>query len=66
MWIEWTRADCHLNIVISLANLVPHCPWMPNPVVTVIPLRLLAYHIAVVRGLDVDQPRNLVKSVTVE
>jgi glucosamine--fructose-6-phosphate aminotransferase (isomerizing) len=35
-------------------------------VVTVIPLQLLAYHIAVIRGLDVDQPRNLAKSVTVE
>jgi glucosamine--fructose-6-phosphate aminotransferase (isomerizing) len=34
--------------------------------VTVIPLQLLAYHIAVIRGLDVDQPRNLAKSVTVE
>ena len=36
------------------------------PVVTVIPLQLLAYHIAVRRGCDVDQPRNLAKSVTVE
>jgi glucosamine--fructose-6-phosphate aminotransferase (isomerizing) len=39
---------------------------MLNPVVTVIPLQLLAYHIAALRGLDVDQPRNLAKSVTVE
>jgi glucosamine--fructose-6-phosphate aminotransferase (isomerizing) len=39
---------------------------MLSPVVTVIPLQLLAYHIAVIRGLDVDQPRNLAKSVTVE
>ena len=37
-----------------------------HPVVTVIPLQLLAYHIATIRGLDVDQPRNLAKSVTVE
>ena len=45
---------------------VPRCPWMLGPVVNVIPLQLLAYHIAALRGLDVDQPRNLAKSVTVE
>jgi glucosamine--fructose-6-phosphate aminotransferase (isomerizing) len=45
---------------------VPRAPWMLSPVVTVIPLQLLAYHIAAIRGLDVDQPRNLAKSVTVE
>lgn len=37
-----------------------------SPILTVIPLQLLAYHIAALRGLDVDQPRNLAKSVTVE
>jgi glucosamine--fructose-6-phosphate aminotransferase (isomerizing) len=36
------------------------------PVLTTIPLQLLAYHVAVMRGADVDQPRNLAKSVTVE
>jgi glutamine---fructose-6-phosphate transaminase (isomerizing) len=45
---------------------VPDTSWMLSPVVTVIPLQLLAYHIAALRGLDVDQPRNLAKSVTVE
>ena len=45
---------------------VPETPWMLSPVVTVIPLQMLAYHIASIRGLDVDQPRNLAKSVTVE
>lgn len=45
---------------------IPECPWMLSPVITVIPLQLLAYHIATIRGLDVDQPRNLAKSVTVE
>jgi glucosamine--fructose-6-phosphate aminotransferase (isomerizing) len=57
------------ELVSSLADhvlWVPECPWMLSPVVTVIPLQLLAYHIAVIRGLDVDQPRNLAKSVTVE
>ncbi|HNL38395.1 MAG TPA: glutamine--fructose-6-phosphate aminotransferase, partial [Saprospiraceae bacterium] len=37
-----------------------------SPLLSVIPLQLLAYHIAVLRGCDVDQPRNLAKSVTVE
>jgi glucosamine--fructose-6-phosphate aminotransferase (isomerizing) len=45
---------------------IPPTPWLLSPVVTVIPLQLLAYHIAALRGLDVDQPRNLAKSVTVE
>jgi len=45
---------------------VPPTPWMLSPVTTVIPLQMLAYHIAALRGLDVDQPRNLAKSVTVE
>jgi glucosamine--fructose-6-phosphate aminotransferase (isomerizing) len=45
---------------------IPETPWMLSPVITVIPLQLLAYHIAALRGLDVDQPRNLAKSVTVE
>src|SRR5512141_1762603 len=45
---------------------VPEIPWMLSPVITVLPLQLLAYHIAALRGLDVDQPRNLAKSVTVE
>lgn len=45
---------------------IPETPWMLSPVITVLPLQLLAYHIAALRGLDVDQPRNLAKSVTVE
>jgi glucosamine--fructose-6-phosphate aminotransferase (isomerizing) len=45
---------------------VPKTPWMLSPVITVLPLQMLAYHIATIRGLDVDQPRNLAKSVTVE
>jgi glucosamine--fructose-6-phosphate aminotransferase (isomerizing) len=45
---------------------VPETPWLLSPVTTVIPLQMLAYHIAALRGLDVDQPRNLAKSVTVE
>lgn len=45
---------------------VPEMHWMLSPAITVIPLQMLAYHIASMRGLDVDQPRNLAKSVTVE
>ena len=45
---------------------VPASPPLITPVLTVIPLQLLAYHIAVLRGCDVDRPRNLAKSVTVE
>jgi len=45
---------------------VPACSPLLSPVLTVIPLQLLAYHLAVLRGCDVDRPRNLAKSVTVE
>lgn len=45
---------------------VPRAPALLSPILTVIPLQLLAYHIAVLRGCDVDRPRNLAKSVTVE
>ncbi len=45
---------------------VPRHPHAISPLVAAIPLQLLAYHIAVLRGCDVDQPRNLAKSVTVE
>jgi len=45
---------------------IPAAPWMVNPILVSIPLQMLAYHIAAMRGLDIDQPRNLAKSVTVE
>ncbi len=45
---------------------VPHVEDFLQPIVAIIPLQLLAYHIAVLRGCDVDKPRNLAKSVTVE
>jgi glucosamine--fructose-6-phosphate aminotransferase (isomerizing) len=44
----------------------PQCLRSIQPIVTIIPLQLLAYHVAVEKGTDVDQPRNLAKSVTVE
>jgi glucosamine--fructose-6-phosphate aminotransferase (isomerizing) len=45
---------------------VPSCSAMVSPIVYTIPVQLLAYHVAVYKGTDVDQPRNLAKSVTVE
>ena len=53
-----------LNSLATRAN--PDSHPLLTPVLMVIPLQLLAYHIAVRRGCDVDQPRNLAKSVTVE
>jgi glucosamine--fructose-6-phosphate aminotransferase (isomerizing) len=56
----------------ELHNLADHIISVPStlemlqPILTVVPLQLLAYHVAVLRGCDVDQPRNLAKSVTVE
>jgi glucosamine--fructose-6-phosphate aminotransferase (isomerizing) len=52
----------HAEQVLS----VPHTSWMLQPLLAVIPLQLLAYRIARKRGLNVDQPRNLAKTVTVE
>jgi glucosamine--fructose-6-phosphate aminotransferase (isomerizing) len=45
---------------------VPEVPEYLQPLVAVVPLQLLAYHVALLRGCDVDKPRNLAKSVTVE
>ncbi|MDX1601274.1 MAG: glutamine--fructose-6-phosphate transaminase (isomerizing) [Anaerolineales bacterium] len=61
-----TLGDEQLPELVDEILWVPEAPWMLAPVLTTIPLQLLAYHIAVLRGADVDQPRNLAKSVTVE
>lgn len=45
---------------------VPHCDPLIAPIIYTIPLQLLSYHVALIKGTDVDQPRNLAKSVTVE
>ena len=56
----------------EVAQVADHVLWVPrvdellSPVVNVVPLQLLAYHIADIDGKDVDQPRNLAKTVTVE
>lgn len=61
-----TDGDELISSIADHVLWVPDTPWMLSPVTTVIPLQILAYHIAALRGLDVDQPRNLAKSVTVE
>lgn len=61
-----TDGDEEIAALADQVLWVPATPWMLSPVTTTIPLQLLAYHIAVMRGADVDQPRNLAKSVTVE
>jgi glucosamine--fructose-6-phosphate aminotransferase (isomerizing) len=45
---------------------IPHCDEFMAPLIYTIPLQLLSYHVALIKGTDVDQPRNLAKSVTVE
>jgi len=61
-----TEGDERVQALVDRVLWVPDTPWMLSPVITSIPLQILAYHIASMRGLDVDQPRNLAKSVTVE
>jgi glucosamine--fructose-6-phosphate aminotransferase (isomerizing) len=61
-----TKGNGDLRGLVDYQLRVPRTIPLLSPVVTVIPLQLLAYHIAVLRGCDVDRPRNLAKSVTVE
>jgi glucosamine--fructose-6-phosphate aminotransferase (isomerizing) len=58
--------DGNIDHLVDHAIKIPDTIRMLTPLLTVIPLQLLAYHIAVKKGLNVDQPRNLAKSVTVE
>jgi glucosamine--fructose-6-phosphate aminotransferase (isomerizing) len=60
------RPNADLEQKADSVLLVPATHELLSPLLTVIPLQLLAYHIALLRGCDVDQPRNLAKSVTVE
>jgi glucosamine--fructose-6-phosphate aminotransferase (isomerizing) len=57
-----TEIGAHAEEVVT----VPQTDWMLAPLLAVVPLQLLSYHIARLRGLNVDQPRNLAKTVTVE
>ncbi len=61
-----SKGDKDIEKVAEDVIFIPQCDPLFAPVATAVPLQLLAYHIAVLRGTDVDQPRNLAKSVTVE
>lgn len=61
-----TEGDTFIATKADHVIYIPETPYLLSPVVSVIPLQLLAYHVAALRGADVDQPRNLAKSVTVE
>jgi glutamine---fructose-6-phosphate transaminase (isomerizing) len=63
-----TSGNCakHLKGIANDVIILPEAPDYVMPILTVIPLQLLAYHLAVELGRDVDKPRNLAKSVTVE
>jgi glucosamine--fructose-6-phosphate aminotransferase (isomerizing) len=61
-----TEGNSRLVSQVDVAIPVPAVDWMLQPILAVIPLQLLAYEIARRRGLNVDQPRNLAKTVTVE
>jgi glutamine---fructose-6-phosphate transaminase (isomerizing) len=61
-----TEGDRLARATANHAIEIPSAPELISPILEIVPLQLLAYHIAVRRGCDVDQPRNLAKSVTVE
>jgi glucosamine--fructose-6-phosphate aminotransferase (isomerizing) len=51
---------------VHVTYMPKHVTYLQAPIIYTIPLQLLAYHVAILKGTDVDQPRNLAKSVTVE
>ncbi|MCC7159165.1 MAG: glutamine--fructose-6-phosphate transaminase (isomerizing), partial [Ignavibacteria bacterium] len=59
-------SDGHIEEFSDYIIKIPHTLEMLSPILTTIPLQMFAYHLAVLRGCNVDQPRNLAKSVTVE
>jgi glucosamine--fructose-6-phosphate aminotransferase (isomerizing) len=61
-----TEGDDEAGTLADHAIEIPASSELLLPILEIVPLQLLAYHIAVRRGCDVDQPRNLAKSVTVE
>ena len=61
-----TSGDCDGASEVDYSLFIPEAPELLQPLLTTVPLQLLSYHIALLRGCDVDQPRNLAKSVTVE
>ncbi len=61
-----TEGDTTIGSLVEHVIHIPPAPELLSPLIEIVPLQLLAYYIAVRRGCDVDQPRNLAKSVTVE
>ncbi len=61
-----TEGNEHIHALTDEVLYVPRTHWLLQPLLAVVPLQLLAYHIATLRGRNVDQPRNLAKTVTVE
>ena len=61
-----TEGDEDAAAQVDYPLFIPEAPELLQPLLTTVPLQLLSYHIALLRGCDVDQPRNLAKSVTVE
>jgi glucosamine--fructose-6-phosphate aminotransferase (isomerizing) len=61
-----TEGNTEIGAHVEQSIAIPATDWMLAPLLAVVPLQLLAYHIARLRGLNVDQPRNLAKTVTVE
>ncbi len=61
-----SEGDTHAASLAEVALTVPEAPALLAPLLSIIPLQFLAYHVADLKGTDVDQPRNLAKSVTVE
>jgi glucosamine--fructose-6-phosphate aminotransferase (isomerizing) len=64
--IAITDSEADLGKLADYTIVIPKTLHMLTPLLSVVPLQLLAYHVAVMRGCDVDTPRNLAKSVTVE
>jgi glucosamine--fructose-6-phosphate aminotransferase (isomerizing) len=60
------EGERELGMTADAVFTVPDTHPLLSPILFAIPLQLLAYHVAILRGADVDQPRNLAKSVTVE
>ena len=61
-----SHGDSEIEKMVDHVLYVPENSYILTPVLAVIPLQILAYHIAIKRGCNVDKPRNLAKSVTVE
>ncbi len=61
-----TEGDSEAAAEVDYPLFIPEAPELLQPILATVPLQLLSYHIALMRGCDVDQPRNLAKSVTVE